>query len=73
MLKKSEAKQINVPKYDELSVKILYPKFKDDPQINKFLQDAYAKNRLPDRQYFFTILNTVHPDYVRQMIEHANS
>ena len=48
-LPKSEAKQINVPKYDELSVKILYPRFKDDPEINQFLQDEYAKNRLPDR------------------------
>ena len=49
LLPKSEAKQINVPKYDELSVKILYPRFKDDPEINQFLQDEYAKNRLPDR------------------------
>ena len=73
LLPKSEAKQINVPKYDELSVKVLYPKFKDDPEINQFLQDEYAKNRLPDRQYFFTVLNTVYPDYVSKMIEHANN
>ena len=39
----------------------------------QYLQDEYPKNRFPDRTYFYTILNTVHPDYVRDMIEHANN
>ena len=38
----------------------------------KYLQDDYPKGRYPDRQYFYTILNTVHPEYVKAMIEHAN-
>jgi len=38
-----------------------------------YLQDEYPKDRYPDRQYFFTILNTVHAGYVSKMIEHANA
>ena len=39
----------------------------------RYLQDEYPKDRYPDRSYFYTVLNTVHPDYVRDMIEHANN
>ena len=36
------------------------------------MQDEYPKDRLPDRTYFMTVLNTVHPEYVSKMIAHAN-
>ena len=36
------------------------------------MQDDYPKNRFPDRTYFYTVLNTVHPDYVTNLIAHAN-
>ena len=38
----------------------------------QYMMDSYAKDRFPDRAYFFTILNTVHPEYVAEMIAHAN-
>ena len=38
----------------------------------QYMMDNYAKDRLPDRTYFFTVLNTVHPEYVAKMIAHAN-
>ena len=72
LLKKSACKFANVPRYDELSVKNLFPRFKDDPEVMQFLQDEYPKNRQPDREYFFTILNTIHPTYVSKLIAHAN-
>jgi len=31
-----------------------------------------AKGRVPDREYFFNILHTLYPDYVRSLIVHAN-
>ena len=37
LLKKSACKFINVPKYDELSVKNMFPRFKDDPEVMQFL------------------------------------
>ena len=61
-----------MPKYDELSVRNIFPKFQSDPLVMQYLQDEYPKDRFPDREYFFTVLNTVHPEYVRKMIEHAN-
>ena len=62
-----------MPKYDELAVKHIFPKFHGDSEVMQYLQDEYAQNRYPDRAYFFTILNTVHPEYVSNMIAHANS
>ena len=72
LLKVDSAKYINVPKYDEISVRNIFPKFKGDPKVMVYLQDEYPKDRYPDRQYFFTVLNTVHPDYVSKIIAHAN-
>ena len=73
LLKISEKRSVNVPKYDELSVKNIFPKFKRDAEVMQYLMDEYPANRLPDRDYFFTVLNTVHPEHVRKMIEHAQA
>ena len=73
LLPMAECKFVTVPMYDELSVKNIFPKFHGDSEIMKYLQDEYPKNRYPDRAYFFTILNTVHPEYVSNMIAHANN
>ena len=69
----AECKFVTVPQYDELGVKNLFPKFLGDSEVMQYLQDEYPKNRYPDRTYFFTILNTVHPEYMRDMIAHANN
>jgi hypothetical protein len=62
-----------VPHYDELSVRKLYPHFKGDKQFTQYFPDTYPKNKGPPRQYFFDVLNTVYPDYLRQIMAHANS
>ena len=31
-----------------------------------------AKGRVPDREYFFNILNTFQPTYLQTLIKHAN-
>ena len=31
-----------------------------------------AKNRMPDREYMFNILNTIQPAYLQALINHAN-
>ena len=72
LLKVSECKFVNVPKFDELGVNNIFPKFKSDPDVMLYLQDDYPKNKYPDRTYFYTVLNTVHPEYVSNMIAHAN-
>ena len=72
LLKVSECKFVNVPKFDELGVNNIFPKFKDDPEVMQYMQDEYPRNRFPDRTYFYTVLNTVHPNYVADLIANAN-
>ena len=61
LLKLSDVKMINVPKYEELSVKKLFPYLKDDPIFMMYLPDKYPKGHPPDREYFFNVLNTLNP------------
>ena len=38
-----------------------------------YFPDQMAQNRLPDREYMFTILNTLKPDYVKKIVLHASN
>ena len=38
-----------------------------------YFQDVYPNDRYPCRDYFFNILNTTYPEYVKQIMEHAAS
>lgn len=50
----------------------LWPKMQSDEQFMRHFPNKLPKNRLPDREYFFTVLNTVHEDFTQKMIKHAN-
>ena len=50
--------------YDELSVVKLWPLMQDDAEFKSFFPSSMPKGRLPDRDYFFNILNTVQFDYL---------
>ena len=63
---------VNVPMYDELSVKRLWPEMRGSPDFMRFFPDKLPKGRLPDRDYFFNIMNTVNTEYMQQLIRHAN-
>ena len=39
----------------------------------QFLPDPRPDGRLPDRTYFFNVLNTLKPEYMKNVIEHANN
>ena len=67
----SACKMVNVPCYDELAVKNIWPSCQKMPDIMKFFPDSLPKGRLPDRQFFWTVLNTLNTEYVTQCIEHA--
>jgi hypothetical protein len=71
LMKQSEIRMVTVPKYDELSVKTLLPQWQDDPEFWVYFPDKLPKDRVPDRDYFFTILNTLKPEYVDEMVRHA--
>ena len=72
LLKKKQVSHINVTRYDELSVKSLFPQFKGDKEFLQYFPDTYPKNKGPPREYFFDILNTVHPEYLEQVMQHAD-
>jgi hypothetical protein len=59
LLKLTEVRQVAVPKYDELSVRNIFPLISKDPQVMQFMPDIYPKGREPDRCYMFNVLNTV--------------
>ena len=68
----AECRFINVPKYDELSVKKIFPLFAEDEAVMQYFPDSFPQEKGPSREYFFTVLNTVHPDYLSKIIKHAN-
>ena len=61
-----------MPKYEELSVRALYPQFTKDAAMMQYFPDEYPAGKGPPREYFFNILNTIHPDYLSQIMAHAN-
>ena len=73
LLRKQELSYITVPQYDEISVKALWPELKKDGEFMLFFPSVYPKNKGPPREYFFNLLNTLKPEYLAQVLEHANS
>jgi len=63
---------VDVPAYDELSVKNLWPDMKTDKVFMKYFPEVLPKDRLPSREYFFNVLHTCQPEYVQALIMHAN-
>ena len=45
---------------------------KDNLEFMYYFPANFPKSRLPDKKYFFNIMNTVMEEYVQQMISHAN-
>ena len=71
LFKKSEIKEIAVPNYEELSVKNLFPMFAKDANFMSFFPDKFSKGKGPPRKYFFDVLNTLQPEYLAQVMNHA--
>ena len=64
LLKLSELRTVNVPKFDELSVKNIFPLIRQDAEVMLYFPDSYPKGREPDRTYTFNFLNTLRNKYV---------
>ena len=61
-----------MPMYDELSVVSLWPDMQHDENFMLYFPDKLAKNRLPERDYFFNIMNTLMEGYTQAIMQHAN-
>ena len=71
LFKLSAIKFKHVPLYDELSVVQLWPSLQKDAQFMKYMPDKLPRGRVPDREYFFNVLNTLKEGYLSSLIEHA--
>ena len=72
LLKKAHVKQVEVPHYDELSVRRLWPEMKKDAEFLSFFPTKFPKDKGPPRDYFFNVLNTLYPEYLSRLMAHAN-
>jgi len=72
LLRLDQVSRVNVPLYDELAVGKIWPMMKSDEQFMQYFPTKMAKGRVPDREYFFNILNTFQPAYLQTLIKHAN-
>ena len=68
LLSLSEVKHVHIPKYEELSVKKLWPLMWPVENFMVYMPDPTPDGRLPDRQYFWNVLNTVNSGYVSQLV-----
>ena len=73
LLPMARVRTVNVPLYDELSVTKFFPMFQGDEEVMRYLPDPTPDRRLPDRTYFFNVMNTLKPEYMQNIIEHANN
>jgi hypothetical protein len=64
-------KMVDVPAYDELSVCNLWPHLKQDANFMRHFPDELPKGRLPQRDYFFNVMNTGMTEYLQGLITHA--
>ena len=72
-LKMSEVRFVNPPTYDEISVVRLYKSVAEQPGLKKYFPDAYPKGRQCCRAYMFNVWNSIYPEDVKKVIEHANA
>ena len=72
-LKQTNVRSIVVPHYDELSVKNLYGDAMKDELVKDYLPELEQNsNRIPERDFFFGVLNSLRPQYLRKVIADAN-
>ena len=70
-MRMSDIIPINVPLYQELNIADMLELFKDHEELKRHLPNRLAKGRQIDRTYFFTVLNTLEPEKLSQIIAHA--
>ena len=71
-LKISEVRFCNAPAFDEIGVKALYERVIKLPNMAQYFPDAMPKGRAMFRSYMYNVWNTIHPEQVKEVIQHAN-
>ncbi len=61
LIPRAQLRPVEVPKYDELSVVNLISDVMGQPELAKFLPQQRTVADLPDREFFFNVVNTTDP------------
>jgi len=72
LLKMTEVRFINPPAFDEIGIKALYDEALKMPGMSKYFPSKYAKSRQCDKSYFYNVWNSLYPEEVKEVINHAN-
>ncbi len=72
LLPLNDVKYVNVPRYDELSVRQFWPILSQHETFMKYMPDLVSEDKIPDRTYFWNVANTVINEYVQNVIRYAN-
>ena len=62
----------NVPAFDEIGVKALYTKVIELPGMSKYFPSSLPKGKQCCKQYMYNVWNTIYPEDVQAVLEHAN-
>ena len=71
-LKQNEVIRLEIPQYQEISVKNLYEDAMKDPVLSKYLPSKeQLSNKLPERDFFFGVLCTLKRQFMLDIIAEA--
>ena len=71
-LKQNEVIRLEIPNYQEISVKNMYEDAMKDPELSKYLPTKeQLSNKLPERDFFFSVMCTLKKQYMQDIIEEA--
>ena len=63
-----------MPKFDELSAQKVSQLVREDATVKLHMKDEWAAGtQTHQREWFFNVLNTIHPGFLDQLIKHASS
>ena len=63
----NEIRIIDAPTFNELSVKNLWPEFKQNELICKYIPD-YDSPTIPEREFLLNIVNNVYPESINKIL-----
>ena len=67
-LKMSEVRFTNIPSFSEIGVKYIYDSAMTLPRMKKYFPDKLPKSRTMDKEYFYNVFNTLHPEDVKLLV-----
>ena len=64
---------VQAPHWDEIGVKNMYKRIVSQPELAKFFPEKFPKGSQCDKTYMFNVWNSIKPEQVKLVIDHANS